>query len=216
MKELNQTEWQILLNRFVADAEEMRPVLMKPFEQDGYVCATDTHVLLRVAKKFISEDYSTGKTTPNVARVVPEYKPLCAVTASNLRSAFSKRGIDYNELFVNCPHCDSENEVEWKFVDRDGDTHSMWAECPCCNGTGDVPNGINQYIEINDCIVNAHFMLILYQTMIELGIDKAEVSFGKMHQLLFTIADGIDIVMMSHNLDNKRSKGVTKLAITKI
>ena len=44
MKELTPNEWHKLLNRYVADAEAMRPVMMKPFEQDGYVCASDTHI----------------------------------------------------------------------------------------------------------------------------------------------------------------------------
>ena len=63
MKELTPNEWHKLLNRYVADAEAMRPVMMKPFEQDGYVCASDTHILIRVAKRYITNDYSTDKTT---------------------------------------------------------------------------------------------------------------------------------------------------------
>lgn len=216
MKELTPNEWHKLLNRYVADAESMRPVMMKPFEQDGYVCASDTHILICVAKRYITNDYSTDKTTPNVSRVVPEHNPQFAITIDNLRSAFVQRGINYDELTVDCPYCDEECEVEWKFEDNDGDTHTMWAECPCCNGTGFIPNGISHYIEIKERTVNAHFMLILYQTMIELGIDRAEVTIGDMQQILFTIADGIDIIIMPSILNNKRNKGISRVKISKL
>lgn len=216
MKELNRNEWHKLLNRFVADAEAMRPVMMKPFEQDGYVCASDTHILIRVAKKYITEDYSTDKQTPDVARIMLEYNPQFAITAHNLRSVFVQRGIDYDELKVNCPHCDEECEVEWTFEDKDGDTHTMWAECPCCNGTGYVPNGKNHYIEIKEKTVRAYYMLILYQTMMELNIDRAEVSISDKQQIMFTLDDGVDVIIMPCNLDNKRSKGVSRIKTSKL
>lgn len=52
MRQLTPDGWRNLLYLFVADEETMRPVMMKPFEQGGYVCASDTHVLIRVAKKI--------------------------------------------------------------------------------------------------------------------------------------------------------------------
>lgn len=216
MKELTPNKWRNLLHEFVADAEEMRPVMMKPFEQDGYVCATDAHILIRVAKRFISDDYTTDKSTPNVTGVIPDYNPQYTVTVNNLRGAFVQRGIDYDNLAVECPYCDDDCEVEWTFEDHDGDTHTMWAECPCCAGTGYVANGINHYFEIKERTVNAHFMLILYQTMIELGIDRAEVTIIDMQQILFTIADGIDIIIMPYILNNKRNKGISRVKISKL
>ena len=59
-------------------------------------------------------------------------------------------------------------------------------------------------------------MLILYQTMIELGIDRAEVTIIDMQQILFTIADGIDIIIMPYILNNKRNKGISRVKISKL
>ena len=144
MKELTQAEWHRLLTLFVADAEDMRPALMKPFEQDGYVCATNAYIILRVAKRFISEDFSTDKHLPDVASVTPEHNPISAITIDTLRGEFVRQKIDYDTTTADCPDCDDEGEVEWEYTDTDGDKHKMWAECPCCGGTGIIPNGINK------------------------------------------------------------------------
>lgn len=106
MKELTQAEWHRLLTLFVADAEDMRPALMKPFEQDGYVCATNAYIILRVAKRFISEDFSTDKHLPDVASVTPEHNPISAITIDTLRGEFVRQKIDYDTTTADCPDCD--------------------------------------------------------------------------------------------------------------
>lgn len=216
MNELNPAQWRKLLRYFVADEETMRPVMRTPFEQNGYVCASDTRVLIRVAKKYITDDYTTDKKTPDVADVIPPSKPLFAIGIENLRAAFVQRGINYDDLKIPCYHCDDESEVEWEFTDSDGDKHTMWAECPCCGGSGSIPNGTNHYLEIGECTISAYFMLLLYRTMVELGIDKVNVSKGNRQQFLFEIADGIDVLVMPCILANKRVKGITKIKTTKV
>lgn len=198
MKELTQAEWHRLLTLFVADAEDMRIALMKPFEQDGYVCATNANIILRVDKKFISEDFSTGKQLPDVASVMPEHNPISAITMDTLKGEFVRQQIDYDTTTVDCPYCDDECEVEWEYTDHDGDTHKMWAECPCCGGTGILPNGINKKCQVIGATINAHYMLLIYHVMLALGIDKAELTRGEREQILFHIAEGIDVVVMPY------------------
>lgn len=196
MKELTPAEWNGLLTLFVAGPEEMRPVLMKPFEQDGYVCATNSYAILRVAKRFITDDYSTDKKLPNVAAVMPEHNPVSAITIDTLRGEFVRQQIDYDRTTVDCHHCDEDCEVVWEYTDRDGDKHEMYAECPCCGGTGNLPNGIGKKCEVIGSTVNAHYMLLLYHVMLALGVDKAEITRGKRDQILFHVVDGVDVVVM--------------------
>lgn len=141
----------------------------------------------------------------------------CSQSASRTSvPAFVQRGINYDDLKIPCYHCDDESEVEWEFTDSDGDKHTMWAECPCCGGSGSIPNGTNHYLEIGECTISAYFMLLLYRTMVELGIDKVNVSKGNRQQFLFEIADGIDVLVMPCILANKRVKGITKIKTTKV
>ncbi len=187
----------------VADAEDMRPALMKPFEQDGYVCATNAYIILRVAKRFISEDFSTDKHLPDVASVTPEHNPISAITIDTLRGEFVRQKIDYDTTTADCPDCDDEGEVEWEYTDTDGDKHKMWAECPCCGGTGIIPNGINKKCQVIGETIIVHYMLLLYHVMFALGVDKAEITRGKREQILFHIAEGVDVVVMPCSNSNK-------------
>ena len=216
MRQLNSAEWRRILRLFVAGAEEMRPVMMNPFEQDGWVCATDSHVLLRVDKKYISDDYSTDKKTPHVAGVMPQNDPQLSITIAGLIQAFVKLNIDYHETKVECPYCNEECEVEWEYVDHDGDKHTMWAECPCCSGLGYIRNGINCFCEFNGTFLNAHYLILLYHVMKDLSIDKTDVTISDMRQLRFNITQGVDIIIMPCNLDKKRSRSVASIKPTKL
>lgn len=211
MRQLNSAEWRRLLRLFVAGAEEMRPVMMTPFERDGWVCATDSHVLIRVDKKYITDDYFTDKKTPDVKSVMPQYNPQLAITKTGLIQALTKLNLDYNETKVECPYCDENCEVEWEYIDHDGDKHTMWGVCPCCSGSGYIRNGINRFCEVNGSHLSAHYMILLYQVMKEFSIDKVAVAVGDMGQLLFKITQGADIVIMPCNLANKRSKSVASI-----
>lgn len=216
MKQISNSEWHRLLNLYVADEESMRPALMNPFEQDGYVCATDTHTLIRVDKKYITDDYTTQSKVPNVSKVIPVPNPTFAITDNELRKAFSILRIDYDATTVDCPECDDECEVEWEYTDRDGDKHTMYGECPSCNGTGRVPNGADKICEIGDKTICSHFILLLYHVMIALGIGEIKGTFGDKGQILFHVENGIDVVVMSCLLDKNSSKLRAPIKVTKL
>lgn len=216
MRQLTPDGWRNLLYLFVADEETMRPVMMKPFEQSGYVCASDTHILIRVAKKYITDDYSTTAKTPDVSPIIPVQPPTFKISAEELRKVFANLCMNCNTTTLDCIECDSDCEVEWKYTDRDGDQHSMWAKCPCCNGTGRVPNGVDKYCEIGNNLVCAYFMLLLYRAMMELEVDEVTVSASSMRPLMFNLGDGIDIIVMPCILDKYSSKLRTPVKMTKL
>jgi hypothetical protein len=216
MRQLTPDGWRNLLYLFVADEETMRPVMMKPFEQGGYVCASDAHVLIRVAKKYITDDYSTPAKAPDVSRIIPAQPPTSKICANELRKAFTILGMDYDTTTIDCIECDNDCEVEWKYTDRDGDEHTKYAECLCCNGTGRVPNGADKYCEIGSNLVRAYFMLLLYRAMMELKVEEVKVSAGCNRPLKFNIGDGIDIVVMPCILDKYSSKKRAPINMTKL
>lgn len=170
------------------------------------MCASDTHILIRVAKKYITDDYSTTAKAPDVSRTIPANTPTFKISVRELRKAFVILGMDYDTTTIECIECDNDCEVEWKYTDRDGDEHSMWAKCPCCNGTGHVPNGVDKYCEIGNNFVCAYFMLLLYRAMMELEVDEVTVSASSMSPLMFNLGYGIDIIVMPCILDKYSSK----------
>lgn len=195
MKQISQNEWQRLLYMFISD-DEMRPVFCKPFEDGDYVCATDTNVLIRVAKKYIDGDFKTDKKTPDVSRVMPEHSPKYIITDANLKDAFARLGIDYNLMSIDCQECDNEGEVQWHYTDRDGDEHFMSGECPCCHGTEVVRNGSGKMCEIDNECFDARYVLLIYHVISTIGIRHVDVSVDPRRQFLFHVADGVDVVIM--------------------
>ena len=198
MKVLSNSKWGRLISLFTASEEQMRPTLTKPFKQDGYICATDTHVIICVAEHLIPEGQYKYEVLdkPSVEEVMPPHDPKFSVSLSELINAFVVSGIDYSTTTVECHECDNDCEVEWKYTDEDGDEHSRFMECPCCNGTGYVPNAINRYCRLEGNNINAHWLLLLYSVMSELSVYKALVSLGSKSQLRFNLAEGVDIVIM--------------------
>lgn len=216
MKQINQAEWNSIIRKFCADpGEELRISLHNPFEQDGYVCATDTHVLIRVAKSYISGERRPLEK-PNVAKVMPEDNPKFSVSQKTLRQAFVKLVINYDVTHVECPHCNEECEVAWSFTDNDGDTHTLYAECPCCHGSGEIPNGVNRFCVIEGYIIVAYHLILLYHLMFMLDVPETKISIGKSGQLRFNLADGVDVIIAPCNLDDKRKKGVCPVQTVKI
>lgn len=213
MKSLTPEQWRSLLDLFVADADSFRLVLMKPFEQNGFVCATDGHNLIRVSKEFISGEFPTPPQAPNVARVIPAYKPSLTVSVYSLRHAFVAVGVDYNRMLVCCPECDGDRQVEWEYTDIDGDRHTMSADCPVCDGSGQVLNGVDKFCIIADTILSAYSLLLLHRVMDALGIDTAQITFDECGPLLFTLADGVDILIAPCPTDfASKAKTIVKTA----
>ena len=197
MKELTPAEWRHLLYLFVAGEEEMRLALTKPFEQYGYVCATNSRIILRVSKKFISEDFSTDRRVPYVADGLPRHNPVAGITIDAFRNEFVRQKMCYDVTTAECPYCNDEYEVKWEHTDIDGDRHEMWAECPICKGTGSIPNGMNKKCQVLCTTFNVHYMLLIYHVMLALDVDKVEVTpSSKGGPFLFHIADGVDVAAM--------------------
>lgn len=212
MKSLTPQQWHELLVKFVCD-EDDRPSLAKPFKQNGYICATDAHNLLRVDAKYIANaDKYPKLESPDVERIIPKSDPEFAITVDALRAAFVNCGIDYDVAYTECPYCD-DGEVQWKFTDSDGDTHTKWDDCPLCGGTGSLPNGFNKRLNIGKHQFPANPILMLYSVMEALGIDKAAVAVDTYPAYRFNIADGIDVLTVPVSEDKISSPSITTSAI---
>lgn len=107
-----------------------REVLMRPFEINDFVYATDSYALIRTLKKNYKEEIVNHTQPPSADKVIPEgnmYIPL-----NIKKQEFEKyKDTDEYEPDVGCSACDGEGEVEWEF-----EHHSMSADCPECNGSG--------------------------------------------------------------------------------
>lgn len=196
MNKLTSKEWRSLLYEFTADHDGFRSALTKPFDQNGYVCATDGHAILRVSKKFVIEEYPAAGKVPNVAAIIPDSEPQFAVGCRAIRGGLLARGIDFDCLSVERPECHGRGNVSWKYDDKKGIEHETSANCPVCNGIGEVENGLYTFFTIGLCIFLGPYILRLYRVMDQLGLDAVRVSAAG-HTWRFNLADGIDVILAS-------------------
>lgn len=196
MKKLSADQWRILLYKFTFD-EDFRPGLQKPFEQGGFICATEAHVILRVDKNLIpksNDDYTPKDRVPTVAKVMPTPDPTFTISLKEIQSCLVALGLDYNHTTKNCPECGGSGDVDWYYTDRDGDTHTKVDKCPYCGGSGDIHNGNNRYCTIGDKATLAYHLILTHYVMVNVGIEALKCTWGD-GSLLLNLADGVDILV---------------------
>lgn len=212
MKQLTADHWRNILYKFVSD-EDFRPGLQKPFEQRGYVCATDAHVVLHVDRNLIpkgNDDYTPQEYVPNVSKVMPKPNPTFTISIKDLRGCFVALGLNYDRLTKMCPECGGGGDVDWYYTDRTGDTHTKVDDCPCCSGTGEVHNGADCYCTIGDKAVLAYFMILTHYAMVNLDIDTLKCTWGN-SSLLLNLTDGVDILIATVPIPESRKNFPIKI-----
>lgn len=186
-----------LLDLFVYTEDDMRPSLEKPMEQDGYICATDTHIAIRIKKEMLTGEYDC-RESPNFARVFPTPKREYFITQRAITEAIAKCGLD-EALYVDCPECKGSGEVEWHYHDKDGDTHTQEDYCPVCGGDGNAFNGANKYVLLaGDKAFQAHYLIRILKAMRLLGADAIWLTPNGHNGWLFEPCEGGEIVLMPY------------------
>ena len=108
------------------------------FRQDGYVVATDGHIMVRVPVGVVAggEDI-VELDKPCVRSVIPEHfdEPK-VLRLKAIESALGKTPkVDAQK---ECPECGGSGRVMWIY-DGMEDYYEQEFRCPCCNGRGYVP-----------------------------------------------------------------------------
>ena len=192
-----------LLNLFTAPDLDYyyRPWCGKPFKQDGYICASDSHVLMRIKETLCEAEYEEnpdGNKPPEVGKIVPERNIDKPLLKRQLKKALDKTG----KISTDCPECGGYGIVEWEYKDRHGDVHTHRGDCPICHGSGERPT--YDYSKIRFFIYGAlfsyHNIDVLYRAMMLLGVDELRVrNEGKgLHPMLLT-TDEVEILMMPYD-----------------
>ena len=181
---------------------EYREVLRQPFLQDGRVCATDGHMLIRISTALCEGDYQErpgGQLPPNTAAVIPVPNTKEPLTYRKLEVALNATP---DEHPGRCPECNGEGDVKWKYWDKRGRIHTQQDTCPVCDGAGVVDEyAVTKYqYSIHGAFLCLHHVKTLLRTMEYLQTDTLRLRHVSEMQrgLLFDVEDkDIEILMMS-------------------
>lgn len=119
--------------------DDLRPQLATPFQQDGFVCATDAYALLRVRRDLLKGEYPE-RDNPAVSKILTPWNCGDIYSLKQIEEAIAKCPAEEEEEYVrgetDCPECDGEGKVKWEYTDSRGHTHHKYHECPVCDGSG--------------------------------------------------------------------------------
>lgn len=188
------SEQDMLFAHFLAE-EHDRPALSTPFYQNGYICATDAHCLIRVPRSEIN--YECDKTDgPDISGIDFSLRSTEYVELTDIEEAFRRSGIDPTTGQERCKHCSGAGSVTWEFTDRGGGKHSKWDTCPCCNGEGSTPAGGGLVLRLSGEPVLGTYLVSLYKAMKFFRTDRAAFSLNN-RIFHFKLGRGVDVIIMA-------------------
>ena len=131
-----------ILNLYT-DPDSLRDVLKAPFEQNGYVVASDGYCLIRIEKSVINGSYN-HQDYPKIAgegseKLFPSTNHGCRMSIDDFREAIKDAPqIEETKVVrdaVKCEECEGEGSVVWVYEASARDYEEEY-DCPVCNGCG--------------------------------------------------------------------------------
>lgn len=200
--------------RFVYNGEFVnRDSLRKPFERDGYIYATNSRVMVRVAKNLCEESYKQQehpKKLPTFSAGDCCYKLDLKELVEVLKSIPSCETVAVSGKDAECDECEGYGRVEWTYENTNGEEHRDYFDCPICDGKGKVATKEfyreERSVSINGVPFNAGLLCNIAEAMNDIGLQSAVVArLEKGSQpMLIQFQDGIDVIIMPSGVEPYR------------
>ena len=200
---------QELLSLFYDKENDMRPDMAAPYLKNGYVCATEAHILIRIKAETLNGEYNEIEglnidfPADNCNFIISQQDLKTAIENIPKVEEEEKVGKD-----IECEECNGEGEVEWEYRDRNGNYHYDYHDCPKCYGDGYISHvkyqKTGRMIPDGDCpiriryvIIKAEFLEILVKAMEIIGVDEIRCVHQEYRTpCIFRVDDNIEIIIM--------------------
>lgn len=210
---------QELLSLFCNPKMEAVPHYAKPWKNDGYVIATDGHIMFR----FKQEHSDNAESYSEIRKPFDAKEADCNLLLRRSDIQESLRALCDGDSFIRsepkrCKDCDGKGIVEWNYEAENGTNYEMTDTCPVCHGKGIITDEERIVpVAINAANIghgwptyrNFHIQKIL-KAMDILGLEEARIVHIRENELLHIILDeaiGAEIFLMPFVSDYK---GVVK------
>lgn len=200
---------QELLSLFYNKEDDTRPHMTAPYLKNGYVCATESHILIRIKAETLNGEYSETEfldidwPTDNCNFIVSLQD--IETMLSSIPKVVEEKQIGED---IWCMECDGEGEVEWAYQDMDGNDYSEYHDCPVCKGsgyksvaryeiTGRMIPDLKCLIQIRYVNISAKLLEILGKAMKIIGVDEIRCVYQyNIRPCVFRMDDNIEIMIM--------------------
>lgn len=203
-----------LLQMFVS-TEDFRATLKRPWRKDGYIMASDSHILVRVNGDLSDKEYPTNGPAFCFSLGT---ESIGILTAGDIDDVLTNCPLVDDtrrvEVEVECPECEGEGQVEWQYG-----IHSEKHDCPMCLGEGklseiqEVPTGhkvisSKSFLQMGEQFVGAYYIDLIRKVMDLIGLEAVDVIPNSyQNPILFRLTNGIEIILMPCNGEGKLLSG---------
>lgn len=187
------------------DENADREIIKHPFTQDGYVYATDSHILIRVNKNIVEGEYQQQEK-PGCSHLFINTRKELVINIELLEKLLSNIERVEEEKTVGedivCDECRGEGQVLWEYK-----RFEEYFDCPKCDGSGhsieskNVPTGKmipdpDALIELGGKTFSVKYISILIKTMELLGIYTVIMHYNDTphEQVIFNFRMDISVV----------------------
>lgn len=168
---------------FYTASDELRPVMQEIHkDEDGYIYATDAHVLIRIPADKVGNEYKSVEKFPKAGKLISEAlnRPdniSRTIAVDDLIMVLSKAKWYKEVKGDDCPDCDGSGDV---VCEACGHSH----DCERCNGEGEINKHITEFsllheedyfvVKIDQQCFRASFLHILAISAKVAGFDTLE------------------------------------------
>lgn len=203
-----------LLSLFV-DKEHSKDTIRAPFLCNGYVCATDNHILVMVNPEALTKLYTPAKL--KLEAILTPQNVDFVITIQEIEAGLAKLPqIVENNLIspaVECDECGGEGTVSWEYRDKEYHLYKDYFDCPLCKGTGERYRAV--YKPTGRTILDYHAVIGIYEakfagTLIQKVVDAAQhlgvdtiryVACHKQKANMFILNDDVKLIIMPNQLE---------------
>jgi hypothetical protein len=202
--------YDYILQHFVSN-DRLRPDMQHPHEQDSYVFASDISSLIRIPAALVKGNYVYPKKKPDFTAFFSKYlfKTRMEMNISDLEPIIAKLKVRLSKTKTECKSCNGSGTTECEHCGNLGD-------CEKCKGSGgtEITDGMivrdiayeddmgveRHRVKIHDYHISAYCADLLYNVMLFLRADKANIYFED-DALLFEF-DKVIVLIMTLKIGN--------------
>lgn len=197
---------ETFFSRFVYDGPFVnRDCLRKPFERDGFIYASNSMFMVRVAKNLCEKAYDQSEN-PKLLPCFPapecNYKLELKELIEVLKSIPRRKTVAVSGKDAECDECDGDGRVEWTYEDSDGEEHQEYFDCPICRGKGKVSTKVigryERAVSINGTSFNAGLLSLMAEAINDAGLKSVIIACPARegHPMLIQFQEGVYVIIM--------------------
>lgn len=196
---------------FFTASDELRPAMNQVHKDaDGYIYATDAHMMIRIPADKVGNEYKAVEKFPNAGKLLSEALKrsdniIRSIVVDDLIMVLSKAKWCKEMQGDDCPDCNGSGEV---VCETCGFSH----DCESCNGEGEINKRVAEFsllqeedyfiVQIDQQYFRASFLHVLTIAAKVAGVDTVEfISNGSAASPALFKFDDVVILLMPYMSD---------------